>query len=335
VNLTEWARAQSIHVTTAYRWYREGNLPVPARKAGRLILVSPDAAVAPSPAGRADLYARVSSHDQKADLDRQVARLTTWAADAGGQVTLGERAPFGSLVDVTASGFLDRQSLIRRSGSTRFVLWPRRTASGIDENYTMVLVYTSGGVESPSPGTSPLRRLRLGTTQVSLVPSPEIQQDGQAREAHEAAVATLNAAVAGRVVYAVAPSRPQTGIAFDTRVDPKEGLCASDSRVLAFTSLTLQSSEIVGGELVFCGLSSARTSTVTHELGHTFGLQHSPDERDLMSAVYQPGFSRTAFSASETLTMSLMMERRGGNRFPDNDRDLPATATSTLTIVCR
>ncbi len=259
----------------------------------------------------------------------------SYAADAGGQVTLGERAPFGSLVDVTASGFLDRQSLIRRSGSTRFVLWPRRTASGIDENYTMVLVYTSGGVESPSPGTSPLRRLRLGTTQVSLVPSPEIQQDGQAREAHEAAVATLNAAVAGRVVYAVAPSRPQTGIAFDTRVDPKEGLCASDSRVLAFTSLTLQSSEIVGGELVFCGLSSARTSTVTHELGHTFGLQHSPDERDLMSAVYQPGFSRTAFSASETLTMSLMMERRGGNRFPDNDRDLPATATSTLTIVCR
>ena len=29
---------------------------------------------------------RVSSHDQREDLDRQVARLTTWAADAGGQV---------------------------------------------------------------------------------------------------------------------------------------------------------------------------------------------------------------------------------------------------------
>jgi len=32
------------------------------------------------------LYARVSSHDQKNDLDRQVARLTAWAAAAGGQV---------------------------------------------------------------------------------------------------------------------------------------------------------------------------------------------------------------------------------------------------------
>ena len=36
--------------------------------------------------GGVGLYARVSSHDQKADLDRQVARLTVWAADAGGHV---------------------------------------------------------------------------------------------------------------------------------------------------------------------------------------------------------------------------------------------------------
>ena len=73
MNLTEWAHAQGIHVTTAYRWYREGTLPVPARKVGRLILVSPGTAAGPSPQGGAGLYARVSSHDQKADLDRQVA----------------------------------------------------------------------------------------------------------------------------------------------------------------------------------------------------------------------------------------------------------------------
>jgi putative resolvase len=82
VNLTEWARAQGIHVTTAYRWYREGVLPVPARKVGRLILVSPGTAAASAPGG-AGLYARVSCHDQKADLDRQVARLSAWAVQAG------------------------------------------------------------------------------------------------------------------------------------------------------------------------------------------------------------------------------------------------------------
>jgi len=83
VNLTEWAQAQGIHVTTAYRWYREGNLPVPAQKVGRLILVSPDAASTGAAAGGVGLYARVSSHDQKTDLDRQVTRLASWAAQAG------------------------------------------------------------------------------------------------------------------------------------------------------------------------------------------------------------------------------------------------------------
>jgi len=41
------------------------------------------------------LYARVSSHDQKSDLERQVARLSTWAAQAGGQVVRVE-AEIGS-----------------------------------------------------------------------------------------------------------------------------------------------------------------------------------------------------------------------------------------------
>ena len=44
MNLTEWAHAQGIHVQTAYRWYREGTLPVPVQKVGRLILVSPETA---------------------------------------------------------------------------------------------------------------------------------------------------------------------------------------------------------------------------------------------------------------------------------------------------
>ncbi|HET9877330.1 MAG TPA: IS607 family transposase [Mycobacterium sp.] len=85
MNLTEWAQAQGVHVTTAYRWHREGKLPVPAQKVGRLILVSPDTASAgaTSGGGGVGLYARVSSHDQKADLDRQVARLSSWSAQAG------------------------------------------------------------------------------------------------------------------------------------------------------------------------------------------------------------------------------------------------------------
>jgi predicted site-specific integrase-resolvase len=39
VNLREWALSQGIHPQTAYRWHRQGELPVPARKMGKLILV--------------------------------------------------------------------------------------------------------------------------------------------------------------------------------------------------------------------------------------------------------------------------------------------------------
>ena len=37
----------------------------------------------PAPAGTAVVYARVSSADQKTDLDRQVARVTAWATSQG------------------------------------------------------------------------------------------------------------------------------------------------------------------------------------------------------------------------------------------------------------
>ena len=84
MNLTEWADAQGVHVQTAYRWYREGTPPVPARKAGRLILESPqaDAGAAPKTGG-AGLYPRVSWHDQRSGRDGQGARPSVWAANAG------------------------------------------------------------------------------------------------------------------------------------------------------------------------------------------------------------------------------------------------------------
>ncbi|MFF0311618.1 IS607 family transposase [Streptosporangium sp. NPDC004379] len=85
--MTEWARAQGIAPRTAYRWFREGMLPVPAERVGpRTILVNIDANTSPPVTGGVGLYARVSSHDHKADLDRQTARLSAWAAKAGHRI---------------------------------------------------------------------------------------------------------------------------------------------------------------------------------------------------------------------------------------------------------
>jgi predicted site-specific integrase-resolvase len=81
VNLKEWAEREGIAYVTARRWFASGKLPVPARRVGGLILVGEPGAVAAR--GTAVVYARVSSADQRPDLDRQVARVTAWATGQG------------------------------------------------------------------------------------------------------------------------------------------------------------------------------------------------------------------------------------------------------------
>lgn len=87
MNLAEWAEKQGIARVTAYRWYHAGKLPVPARKIGGLILVDEEKPEPTQGDGKTVVYARVSSSDQKADLDRQVARVTAWCGDQGWPVS--------------------------------------------------------------------------------------------------------------------------------------------------------------------------------------------------------------------------------------------------------
>jgi putative resolvase len=93
VKLREWAAREGVVYQTAWRWWRDGELPVPARQTetGTILAGVP----VPGCAAGAVLYARVSSHDQRADLGRQVARLTGWAA-ARGVVVAGVVREVGS-----------------------------------------------------------------------------------------------------------------------------------------------------------------------------------------------------------------------------------------------
>jgi Predicted site-specific integrase-resolvase len=78
VNLKDWAAATGVAYVTARRQYAAGTLPVPTYRLGRLIMVGVPV-IGAADAGAVAVYARVSSTDQKADLDRQVARVTAWA----------------------------------------------------------------------------------------------------------------------------------------------------------------------------------------------------------------------------------------------------------------
>lgn len=80
MKLSDWARANGISYKTAWLWWKQGKLPVPAYQTptGTILVEAPQRKEA-----GAVVYARVSSADQKADLDRQVARLAAFAAEKG------------------------------------------------------------------------------------------------------------------------------------------------------------------------------------------------------------------------------------------------------------
>ena len=81
MKLSEWAAQQGVHYQTAWRWWKQGTLPVPARQlaTGTVLVDVPRPSA--GAAGRVAVYARVSSHDQRGDLDRQVSRVMAWAGE--------------------------------------------------------------------------------------------------------------------------------------------------------------------------------------------------------------------------------------------------------------
>jgi putative resolvase len=77
MKLSAWAKKQGISYTTAWRWFRDGRLPVRAEQmaTGTVIVHEEEA-----PAAAVALYARVSGHEQKDQLTAQLGRLSEYAS---------------------------------------------------------------------------------------------------------------------------------------------------------------------------------------------------------------------------------------------------------------
>lgn len=78
MKLSAWAKANGLTYKTAWRLWRDGRLPIPAEQlaTGTVIVHPPQA----PDRDAAALYARVSSTDQRADLERQLGRLADYAS---------------------------------------------------------------------------------------------------------------------------------------------------------------------------------------------------------------------------------------------------------------
>ena len=76
MKLSTWAKKQGISYKTAWRLWANKQLPVSAEQlaTGTIIVKEPESAYETAPSSVV-LYARVSSSDQKQDLDRQLLRF--------------------------------------------------------------------------------------------------------------------------------------------------------------------------------------------------------------------------------------------------------------------
>jgi len=81
MKLSEWAKSQGISYKTAWRWFNQGKLPVPAKQtATGTILVQ---SLETDDNKECVVYARVSSTNQKDELDKQVAKIVKAATQLG------------------------------------------------------------------------------------------------------------------------------------------------------------------------------------------------------------------------------------------------------------
>jgi len=96
MRLSAYAKQMGVSYKTAFRWWKAGKLDAYQLDTGTVIVREPLASEAPA---NVALYARVSSADQKEDLERQIQRLKDYAASRGYQVT--------KIVSELASGLND------------------------------------------------------------------------------------------------------------------------------------------------------------------------------------------------------------------------------------
>jgi putative resolvase len=161
MRLSQYAKQMNVSYKTAFRWWRAGRLDAYQLDTGTIIVRDP-LPETNAPKGIA-LYARVSTQGQKADLDRQVERLKTYAASRGYQITkivqdiasgMNDNRPkllklltdpqIGTIVvehrdRLTRFGFVYIEQLFQMQGRSLEVMFPTDTKHDLVDDFIAVI----------------------------------------------------------------------------------------------------------------------------------------------------------------------------------------------------
>ena len=171
MKLSQYAKRAGVSYKTAWRWWQSGHLDAYQTPSGTIVVREP-VLTAPS-AGRIALYARVSSADQKADLERQTQRLRDYAAAKGYSVSkevseiasgLNDHRPklakllsdptIGTLIvehrdRLTRFGYEYIRQLLETHGRQLEVLFPSDTENELVDDFVAVITSLAARIYGP------------------------------------------------------------------------------------------------------------------------------------------------------------------------------------------
>jgi hypothetical protein len=249
----------------------------------------------------------------------------TRKTDRNGQVNLSETPDLGSNIEIVAPGYLNRKTLFRSpndlgftqlSGGHLFTLWPETSANGLHKSFTRELLYAWGDNDYPLFRPDPRFKGAV------LIPDDVVKRDQSTMQTVREATASMTA-VTGKPYIVGKLAKEGSRQPIHLVYDPLHPQFKESGwrNVVAFVDNEYDWGHIItSSTVVFRVLEYGRVSVTLHELGHTLGLSHTiSSERDLMSPYYYEN-GADEFTPREQLAIQLMLQRRPGNTFPDNDR---------------
>ncbi len=86
MKLSQYAKKVGVTYRTAFRWWQNGDIKGYQLPSGTIVVTEGEEPQA-TPDGQVAIYVRVSSHEHRANLDRQAERLEDYCAAKGYQVS--------------------------------------------------------------------------------------------------------------------------------------------------------------------------------------------------------------------------------------------------------
>jgi putative resolvase len=188
MKLSKYAKQAGVSYKTAWRWWKQGQLDAYQTPTGTVIVR--DATLPAPTTGRVALYARVSSADQKSDLERQMQRLRDYAAAKGYAVSkevseiasgLNDHRPklarlftdptIGTLIveqrdRLTRFGYESIRHLLETQGRHLEVLFPSDTENELGEDLVAVITSMAARIYGQRTSKGKAERIRACVEQV-------------------------------------------------------------------------------------------------------------------------------------------------------------------------